>query len=636
MGRQKGFVSFDPSQDGYVSADGRSRMILAQPKGAPFDTAFCAGLFQRLTEIEAAARQTAADLDPAIAGVGIQAAGAYRISLEAERLIRREGVANTIGSMVLLLLVVLVVFRNAWIMLCGAVPLAIAALLTLGINGSILGTLSPSTSGFAAMLFGVGIDAVILLYVRYLEEIRNQQSGDDATRRLSGTASSVVLANITTAVTFAALITVDFPTLRDLGSLVGLGILLCCALTLVLLPAMLSRYRPAHAPRMITAAWLGRFVQQRARWIVIGGAAATVGLGVAATRLRLDTGIDRLQAQTEGARLEKQVADRFSLPRDVLLVLNDAADLEQMLQADERLQAALAAKLPSVSASGISFLLPSERSQAAVAQAIGSADITTDSVRRDLAAAADRTGFRERTFDPFVDRLPRLLDRGERVSYDGLSAHGLDSIVSRFLVRRNERYESVAYVYPRPDTDLTALARIVHDVDPHLAVTGLPVINRELGAQFFPQFLKAMAVGTAAVMVLVYAVFRTVRYTLLTMLPTGVGLIWTAGILALMRVELDLFSLFALVTIVGIAVDYGIYVLYRYRFDQPSRIEDVLRETGAAIAIACATALIGFGTLVNSSYTPLRVFGIVSVVALSSCLVASVLFLPALLRQVER
>ncbi len=58
---------------------------------------------------------------------------------------------------------------------------------------------------------------------------------------------------------------------------------------------------------------------------------------------------------------------------------------------------------------------------------------------------------------------------------------------------------------------------------------------------------------------------------------------------------------FALVTIVGIAVDYGIYVLYRYTFEQPSRIEDVLRETGAAIAIACATALIGFGTLINSS-----------------------------------
>ena len=103
-------------------------------------------------------------------------------------------------------------FRNGWILVYSTVPLALGALLTLGINGRILGTLSPSTSGFAAMLFGLGIDAVILIYVRYLEELRNRRSPEDATRRLAGVASSVVLANVTTAATFLALVFVDFPT----------------------------------------------------------------------------------------------------------------------------------------------------------------------------------------------------------------------------------------------------------------------------------------------------------------------------------------------------------------------------------------------------------------------------------------
>ena len=101
------------------------------------------------------------------------------------------------------------------------------------------------------------------------------------------------------------------------------------------------------------------------------------------------------------------------------------------------------------------------------------------------------------------------------------------------------------------------------------------------------------------------------------------GFIWSAGLLALFRVELDLFSLFAAVTFVGIAVDYGIYVLYRYVFERPRDMNDVMTRTGAAIIIACGTALIGFGTLINSSYRPLHVFGIVSIVTLSCCLVAS-------------
>ena len=58
---------------------------------------------------------------------------------------------------------------------------------------------------------------------------------------MGGTASSVVLAQVTTAATFFALLFIDFPTLQELGGLVGLGILLCCGLTLLLLPALLPR-----------------------------------------------------------------------------------------------------------------------------------------------------------------------------------------------------------------------------------------------------------------------------------------------------------------------------------------------------------------------------------------------------------
>ena len=54
--RQKGFVAFDPTQEGYVSPDGRSRLVMVKPKGAPFDTDFCKALFRRLEEVEQTAR----------------------------------------------------------------------------------------------------------------------------------------------------------------------------------------------------------------------------------------------------------------------------------------------------------------------------------------------------------------------------------------------------------------------------------------------------------------------------------------------------------------------------------------------------------------------------------------------------
>jgi predicted exporter len=44
------------SRRGYLSADGRSRLVIATPAGPPFDTAFCRRLFARLTQIESEIR----------------------------------------------------------------------------------------------------------------------------------------------------------------------------------------------------------------------------------------------------------------------------------------------------------------------------------------------------------------------------------------------------------------------------------------------------------------------------------------------------------------------------------------------------------------------------------------------------
>jgi predicted RND superfamily exporter protein len=632
--RQKGFVTFDPTQEGYVSADGRSRLVIVKPKGAPFDTDFCKMLFRRLDEVEKTARASVDD-GAGATPVKIFSAGAYRVSLEAESLIRRETIVNSLGSLVLLVAIVIALFRTPWMIVYGTVPLALAAVLALGLAGLTVGRLSPATSGSAAMLFGLGIDGIALLYMRYLEEREAGALPADACKGMSGTALGVLLAQLTTAATFFALLFIDFPTLRDLGGLVGTGILLSCAFTLVLLPALLARDSTTRG-RVLTATWLGNFVMRHSRAIVVAGALATVILGAAATRIRVDMSLERLQARTSDVDLERDVAARFSLPTDVLLVVNESPTLDPLLDTDARLAETFASRLPTVAVSGISLVLPPSATQQMVADEIRRVAPSAEGVVPDIRAGALRAGFRPEAVEPFIERLPRLLDADVRITYDGLLEHGLDPIISRFVSHRDGRYSAVAYLYPQQAIDLAAIEATIHAVDPRLQLSGLPAINRELGRLFPREFVKGLLLGTAAVALLIYAVFRTVRLTLLTLLPTAAGFVWSAGWLALARVELDLFSMFAAVTCVGIAVNYGIYVLHRYAIEGSEDVREVLSRTGAAILIACTTALVGFGTLVISSYRPLRVFGIVSVVTLSCCVTASLLLLPAILIQSKR
>src|SRR5262249_35986371 len=104
---------------------------------------------------------------------------------------------------------------------------------------------------------------------------------------------------------------------------------------------------------------------------------------------------------------------------------------------------------------------------------------------------------------------------------------------------------------------------------------------------------------------------------------------WAGGILALAGVELDLFAVFAVVTFVGIGVDYGVHLVHRHQ--ERGDAVQATAELAPVILVAAAITLLGYGTLVSSSYPPLRSMGVVSIVSTIALAAASVLVLPALL-----
>jgi predicted RND superfamily exporter protein len=70
-----------------------------------------------------------------------------------------------------------------------------------------------------------------------------------------------------------------------------------------------------------------------------------------------------------------------------------------------------------------------------------------------------------------------------------------------------------------------------------------------------------------------------------------------------------------------------------HRFQHATResAAETIAHLGPVILVAGATTLLGFGTLVTSSYPPLRSLGLVSIVMVLTLAVSSLVVLPALL-----
>ena len=613
---------------GYVTPDSRSRLIVARPVRPPYDTEFSRALMARLAALGPPGADPPADGDAPLPPLRVEYAGGHRIAVETEAVVRRESIVNTVGALALILPLLYAVFRSLWLVVAGPLPSALALAATLGLLGASGATLSAAATASAAMLFGLGVDGVVLLYVTHA--LASAQGDSEAgLPHLAGPATSMLLGMWTTAATFYGLAVVDFPSLEQLGLLIGHSMVLCGLFTLVLIPALLPASGVMRRRRPLRLDGLARWVQRHRAAIRVAALLVTVLLSAAALRIRIDPTIDRLRSVTPAAALLERIGAQFGLPRDVYVVVQRGGDLEGLLERDEALAAAAAREIPGVRLQAASRVLPPLRTQRARARQIAASGLTAAGVERALAGAATEAGFRADAFSPFLERVPQLLQPDQRLTVEGYQAHGLGDLLSRFVTRRGGDWLVVSYAESASEGGVAALQRLVAAAGGDMVLTGLPLVNAELAARFVPQFVRGLAIGTAVVLLLILAALRDWRLSLLALAPAALGLVWAAGILGLAQVDLDLFAIFAVVTFVGIGVDYGIHLIHRYR--ERGTITAALAELAPVVLVAAAITLLGYGTLVFSTYPPLRSIGLVSVVTVVTLAASSLLVLPAVL-----
>jgi hypothetical protein len=619
---------------GYLSGDGRRRLVIARPAQPPFDTTFSHALLDRLDAIKAERART-----PLVDGegeplppLGVEFAGGHRIAIEAEAVVKRESITNGIGSLAMMLPLLFLVFRSPWLLVVGPVPSAVALLVAIGLLAVAGMTLSAAATGAAAMMFGLGVDGVVLIYVAYRQAVAQGLEPHAAIRALGGPSASMLLGMWTTAATFLGLMVVDFPSLQQLGLLLGAGMLACGVLTLLIVPAALARVpRPPREVelRALQLPALAAAVRRHRVPVLVAAGLLTVASAALVSTLRVNPTLERLRSVTPGALLTEQITKDFGLAGDIVLVMEAGPDLQALLERNERLVGEIRRAVPSLEMHAPSTLLPSDRTQDARRRAVQQGLPPTAVLRTSLEAAAADAGFRPGAFDSFVERLPRLTAPTQRISWDAFAEHGFDDLARRFISHDGDRWTLASYAFPRRPDDLDALSRAVAASDGSMVLTGLPLVNQELSERFMPQFLRGLGVGSLIVVGMIVITFRSWRLALLTLVPTIVGLLWAGGFLALIGYELDLFSVFAVITFVGIGVDYGVHVVHRYRERRDAT--RATAELASVILVAGAITLIGYGTLIGSSYPPLQSIGVVSVVSVVALMAASVLVLPALL-----
>ena len=142
-------------------------------------------------------------------------------------------------------------------------------------------------------------------------------------------------------------------------------------------------------------------------------------------------------------------------------------------------------------------------------------------------------------------------------------------------------------------------------------------------------FGRYLGLTLLIVVALVVALLRNVRKVLLALVPVVTGLLVMFGGMGLCGIEFNLFNIVATVLIIGLCVDYGIFMV--------CKLSDAADHAGdRAVLVSGLTTIAGFGILVLARHPAMHSIGVTVLLGIGAAIPSALLVIPALYRLTEK
>lgn len=484
------------------------------------------------------------------------------------------------------------------VLLAGSVAAGLGAALGL------FDSLALVTFVFGATLIGVAVDYGAHWFAF-------APSIPDPIARRRALAPGLLTAALSSALAYGVLIATPLPGLRQMGLLAASGLLATLAVVLFWLP-----YADRWAPRRDTR--LVRFLETRLprlpRWDELprlGQAALALGavafLAVGAARIEWASGIRDLQFVPAGlAEAQTRLSTALRLPSPAQVFVVSGATEDSVLAAEERLLTALRAD-PTLDIQPLAMAdyVPSAARQAEDAR------LVREALRRITPRMTDVLGAGPQLPDPSPE-APRVTADAVlatpfgaalghlRLTSEADVAAGVEKTVAHLVMLSGVRaehleklraLESVARA-DGPDASATS------DIATRVRFVNLTGDMETILTRYRNRVLESALAGFGLLALVALRIFG-LHNAWRALLPALFGMLGALAAFGWAGIPVTLFTTLAIVLVLGLGVDYGIF-LTRSPTDG---------RTAAAVLFSGVTTLLSFGLLAASETPALAAFG---------------------------
>lgn len=605
-------------------------------------------------------------------GAHVRLTGGVVLADEEFGTIAQGMLAGTVGSIVLIGLWLLLALRSWRLIVPVLATLLLGLAFTVAFAALAVGTLNLVSIAFAILFVGIAVDFAIQIAVRFRQALFQEREMPLALV-LTGfdVGPEVLVAAAAAASGFFAFVPTSFAGVAELGLIAGVGMLIALACTALFLPAAIALLRPRPERAAVGFAW-GEAVEARlvaARRPVLA-AFALLALAGAALAPRLVFDSDPLHTKNPATEAMRTLADLLANPltdpysADVLAPSLAAADalaaklrtlplaggvltLSSLVPADQPAKLAILADAENVLGATLTPPTPAAPVTAAdLRLAAATARHQLDAVLeklppddplraidadlRALAAAPDATLLAANA--ALVRFLPLQLERlRQALSARPVTAADVPPAIARdwLLPDGRARVQVLGTAAARDSTGLRALVAQVRTLAPEATGTAVGIV--ESADTIVGAFRAAAIYALLAIAAILALVLRRALDVALVLAPLLLSAALTVLVVVGSGFALNFANVIALPLLFGVGVSFNVYFVMNWR----AGADRFLRtSTARAILFSALTTGTAFGSLALSRHPGTASMGALLLISLGCTLVATLLFLPTLLRAI--
>ncbi len=520
-----------------------------------------------------------------------------------------------------LMIIFIVFYRKLTIPIILFVPTLFGGIFAISILSLLRTEISAISLGIGAVLLGVTLDYSLHI----LTQIRNKETVENVYKKVT---KPILMSSITTALAFLCLLFINSQALKDLGIFAACSVIGASVFALIFIPQV---YKSKSSMPIAKSSFIDRlssynFYENK---LLVSGIIIVVFISIFTFgKVKFNKNLSELNYVSKPLKnAEKELDALTNISSKSLYIITFDEYLENALQSNDSIFTTLKQLKKEQAILGFNSIGALVKSEKLQNEQIEQWKLfwtvnKIEKLKNQLIENGSQLGFKPTTFQQFYEVLESDFKPKPVKAFKQIPALKIEDFITM-----DTNLSTVTSVVKINNNEIDAIKNTFKDFK-NTFVIDRQGINETMLGDLKSEFNILILYSLMVIFILLLVFYKSLKLTLVTMIPILLTWFVTLGIMGLFQLEFNIFNIIISTFIFGLGIDYSIFITNGLLHQTKTKTDLLTHKMSVILSVI--TTVLGVGVLIFAKHPALHSLAVISIIGIGSAMLIAFTIQPLL------